>query len=68
MLKPIPDEERLAAALAVLRHLHENALDLIERFPTGTRFSPIGTDGKALKVLAETPEGVDTVVRIARPA
>jgi len=39
---------------------------LVDRFPTGTRFTPIGTDGETLKVLAETPEGVDTVERIAR--
>jgi hypothetical protein len=65
-LKPVPENERLAAGLAVLRHLHENALELVDRFPTGTRFTPIGTDGDSLKVLAETPEGVDTVERIAR--
>jgi hypothetical protein len=65
-LKPIPENERLAVGVAVLQHLHDNALDLADRFPTGTRFTPIGTDGNTLKVLAETPEGVDTVERIAR--
>jgi hypothetical protein len=65
-LKPIPDDERLAAGLAVLQHLHDNALELVDRFPTGTRFTPIGTDGDTLKVIAETPAGVDTVERIAR--
>jgi hypothetical protein len=65
-LKPIPEDESLAAGLTVLEHLHDNALKLVDRFPTGTRFSPIGTDGDTLKVLAETPAGVDIVERIAR--
>jgi hypothetical protein len=65
-MKPIPENERLTAGLAVLRHLHENAVELADRFPTGTQFTPVGTDGDTLKVVAETPAGVDTVERIAR--
>jgi hypothetical protein len=47
-LKPIPENERLTAGLAVLQHLHDNALELVDRFPTGTRFTPIGTDGNTV--------------------
>lgn len=64
--KPIPESEGLTARPSVLRHLHDNAPELVGRFPTGTRFTPIGTDGDVLEVLAETPEGVDTVERITR--
>jgi hypothetical protein len=60
-MKPIPENQRLTAGLSVLRHLHENAVELADRFPTGTPFTPIGTDGDTLKVIAETPAGVDTV-------
>lgn len=65
-LKPIPEAKRMKAGLAVLRHLFEHSVELAEVYPTGTRFSPIGTDGEQLKVLVETPQGVDTVARIAR--
>jgi len=65
-LTPIPEHERLRATLTVARHLHEHGVELAEVYPTGTRFTPIGTDGELLKVLVETPEGVDTVERIAR--
>ncbi len=65
-LTPIPEDERLSAALAIARHLNEPGVELAETHPTGTRFTPIGTDGELLKVLVETPEGVDTVERIAR--
>ncbi len=64
-LKPIPQTKRMKAGLAVLRHLFEHSVELAEVYPTGTRFTPIGTDGEQLKVLVETPEGVDTVERIA---
>jgi hypothetical protein len=65
-MKPIPENERLTAGLAVLRHLHENAVEMADRFPSGTRFTPIGTDGHTLKVIAETPAGIDTVEQITR--
>jgi hypothetical protein len=65
-LKPIPDQERLRAALAVARHLQEHSVEFAELHPTGTRFTPIGTDGDLLKVLVETPGGVDTVEHISR--
>jgi predicted nuclease with RNAse H fold len=63
-LKPIPEDERLRAALVVARHLYQHCVEFAELHPTGTRFTPIGTDGDILKVLVETPEGVDTVARI----
>ena len=65
-LKPIPETKRMKAGLTVLRHLFEHGAELAEVYPTGTRFTPIGSDGDVLKVLVETPEGVDTVERIAR--
>jgi hypothetical protein len=65
-LKPIPGNERLANGLAILQHLRDDAHEPAEGFPTGTRFTPSGTDGDVLKVIAQTPEGVDTVERISR--
>jgi hypothetical protein len=65
-LKPIPEDQRLRAALVIARHLHEHCVQFAERHPTGTCFTPIGTDGDVLKVLVESPEGVDTVERIFR--
>ncbi len=65
-MTPILANERLTAGLAVLGHPHENAVELANRFPTGPRFTPIGTDGDTLKVIAETPAGVDTVEQITR--
>ncbi len=56
----------MQAGLSVLRHLFEHSVELAELYPTGTRFTPIGTDGDTLKVLAEAPDGTDTVERIAR--
>ncbi len=57
---------RVRFAIALLRHLFEHSVELAEVYPTGTRFTPIGSDGEQLKVLVETPQGVDTVARIAR--
>lgn len=41
--------------MTIIRHPHEHAVELAEVYPTGTLFTPIGTDGELLKVLVEDP-------------
>jgi hypothetical protein len=61
------EKERLQAALAVVRSLHENPEHAV-KFETGTTFTPVGIDeGNAVLVVVNPPEGkaADTLQRVA---
>jgi hypothetical protein len=54
------DKQRLAASLAVLQHLADNPT-LSERFPTGTKFTPVGLDMDhgLIEVVVEPPANAE---------
>ncbi len=63
---PLTEKNRLRAALAVTRNLHENTLK-VENFATGTVFTPIGVENGYLLVAVTSPEGetADVLERVA---
>ncbi len=64
-MRPIvSNSEKVNAAAAVALSLLEHASEMTERYPTGTRFTPLGTEDGTLKVLVETPDGIDAVERV----
>jgi hypothetical protein len=56
----ITDKQRLAASLAVLQHLAGNPT-FSERFPTGTKFTPVGLDMDhgLIEVVVEPPANAE---------
>lgn len=48
-MTPLTEKERLRAALAVVRSLHED-VRLAEKFPSGTSITPVGTEDGNLYV------------------
>lgn len=63
---PLTDQDRLRAALAVARHLHEQHPDTND-IPSGTTLTPVGTDDDVLLLTARPPNGrvEDALVRVA---
>lgn len=54
-MKPLTDHERLLAALAIARSIHEN-MELAERYPSGTSITPVGIENGNLYVAIKPPK------------
>ena len=54
-MKPLTDNERLLAALAIARSIHENT-GFAERYPSGTSITPVGTENGELYVAVTEPK------------
>ena len=54
-MKPLSDNERLRAALAIARSIHEN-MGFAERYPSGTSITPVGTEDGNLYVAITEPK------------
>lgn len=61
-MRPLSDSERNDAALAVARVLFEHAAEIEQRFPNGTRFTPVLIDeaSATLQVAIEQPASAAT--------
>jgi hypothetical protein len=53
-MKPLSDNERLRAALAIARSIHEN-VGFAERYPSGTSITPVGIEDDSLYVAITEP-------------
>jgi hypothetical protein len=54
-MKPLTDNERLLAALAIARSIHEN-MGFAERYPSGTSITPVGTENGELYIAITEPK------------
>jgi hypothetical protein len=54
-MTPLSERDRLKGALAVARALH-NTPGLVEKYPTGTVLTPIGTEGDHILYAVSRPE------------
>jgi len=55
---PLAEKDRLRAALAVARHLHEVHPD-VEDIPSGAILTPVGTEEQVVFFTVTPPESVE---------